>query len=161
MHKKSSLLFAAGILMLSGCSTVKGWFGSDDDGEKSDKATASATAAVDMNDPQQAADAFMQMLGRDFLPTCNPDVYFQFVAYPQGVTPERIAAGKKKLQETCQALDNREDRAQKTRALRAHGMRDADTPGAIVVHYRGPDGEEQSYPFVQTAEGWKYPFPFE
>lgn len=156
MKPSFALLAATGLLILSGCSTVGSWFGKDADGEEK-----TAADSIDMNDPQQAADAFMQMLGRDFLPSCDPEVYFRYVAYPEGITAEKVAEGKKKLQETCMTLDNRDERAQKTRALRAHGMRDSETKGVIIVHYRGPDGEEQSYPFVQTPNGWKYPFPFE
>lgn len=160
--KKTFLLPAIGFaLMLGGCGTISNtvgkWFGGGGD----DPQAAAASGKADMNDPQQAADAFMQMIGRDFLPTCDPEVYFRFVAFPEGVTAEKIAQGKKTLQETCLALDNRDDRAGKTRAMRAHGMRDSETPGVIIVHYRGPDNEEQSYPFIQTKNGWKYPFPFE
>lgn len=161
MKKTFPLLVAACALMLAGCSTVGkwfgGWFGDGDDAAKG----ATTSAAADLNDPQQAADAFMQMLGRDFLPSCDPEVYFRYVAFPEGISADKIAAGKKNLQETCLALDNREDRAAKTRAMRAHGMRNSETPGVIIVHYRGPQGEEQSYPFRQTRQGWKYPFPFE
>ena len=159
MNKTLPLLAATLLLVLGGCSTVNKWLGRD--GDSDSKPADSSAATPDMNDPQQAADAFMQMIGRDFLPTCDPEVYFKYVAFPEGISAEKIAAGKKKLQESCLGLDNREERAQKTRAMSAHGMRDSETPGVIIVHYRGPDGEEQSYPFAKTANGWKYPFPFE
>lgn len=161
MKPMQSTLLLSALLLVGGCSTVSGWFGGDDDKADAKSEESPASPTVDMTDPQQAADAFMQMLGRDFLPTCDPEVYFKYVALPQGISADSIAAGKKKLQDTCLALDNREERAAKTRAMRAHGMRNGDKQGIIIVHYRGPEGEEQSYPFAQTAEGWKYPFPFE
>ncbi|MDO5091707.1 MAG: hypothetical protein Q4D61_09180 [Cardiobacteriaceae bacterium] len=131
-------------------------------GNNGDKAatTDAPAAGVDLHDPQAAGDAFMQMIAREFLPDCNPEPYFAFVAYPEGITPEQIAAGKQQLVAACQALEERELRALDTRKMKAHGMADGEAPGTIVVHYRDDKGGEIAYPFVKTAQGWKYPFPF-
>ena len=146
-------------VLLGGCSMGE-WFGKDD--SVADTASsASPPANVDMNNPQQAADAFMQMIGRDFLPTCNVDAYFAFVAYPEGISQEKINAGKAKLRETCMSLEGREENARKTLEMRAHGAKDGETPGTILVLYTNGQGEEQVYPFIQTGTGWKYPFPFD
>ncbi|MDO4777437.1 MAG: hypothetical protein Q4A06_08295 [Cardiobacteriaceae bacterium] len=144
------LAFAAALL--GGC------FGSADDKPAADAPVAAP--AVDLNDPQAAGDAFMQMIGRDFLPTCNPEPYFAFVAFPKGITPEQLAAGKQQLVAACEELPERELRAQDTLKMKAHGMAEGEAPGTIVVHYRDGRGGEIAYPFVKTAQGWKYPFPF-
>lgn len=161
---KPILTLALIATLLTGCSTINGWLGKNDgDSSASDSADAApaSPAGVDMNNPQQAADAFMQMIGRDFLPTCNVEPYFAFVAYPEGISEEKIAAGKKRLKDTCLGLENREENARKTLEMRAHGMKEAQTPGTILVLYTNGQGEEQVYPFTQTGSGWKYPFPFD
>lgn len=150
---KAFLPLTAAALLLTGC------FGASADNSAP---TENKTAApgVDMQDPQTAANAFMEMIGRDFLPTCNPEPYFAFVAYPEGITPEQIAAGKQQLVAACQGLEERELRARDTLNMKAHGMADGEAPGTILVHYRDGKGGEIAYPFVKTAQGWKYPFPF-
>lgn len=149
---KTLLPLALAAVLLGGC------FGGKDEQAAADAPVAKP--AVDLNDPQVAGDAFMQMIGRDFLPTCNPEPYFAYVAYPEGITPEQVAAGKQQLANACLELAERELRAQDTLKMKADGMAEGDAPGTIVVHYRDDRGGEIAYPFVKTAQGWKYPFPF-